>query len=91
MKNVLLIILLSISVLVACGVAPVQEMSDARQAVRAAHDAGAEQKAPELYDQAETMLDKAVQELDEGRYDQARKAAVSAKKAALDALEQMNR
>lgn len=90
MKNVILIVLLAFTGLVACGVAPVQEMSDARQAVRAAHDAGAGQKAPELYNQAETLLDKAVQELDEGRYDQARKAAVSAKKAALDALEQMN-
>ncbi|HED15641.1 MAG TPA: DUF4398 domain-containing protein [Gammaproteobacteria bacterium] len=90
MKNALLIVLLAVAGLAGCGVAPVQEMSDARQAVRAAHDAGAEQKVPELYNQAETLLDKAVQELDEGDYDQARKAAVSAKKAALDALEQMN-
>jgi len=90
MKNIFLIVLLALIGLSACGVAPVQEMSDARQAVRAAHDAGADQKAPELYNQAESMLDKAVKELDEGDYDQARKAAVSAKKAALDALEKMN-
>jgi len=90
MKKALLIVLLAITGLVACGMAPVQEMSDARQAVRAAHDAGADQKVPELYNQAEMLLDKAVQELDEGDYDQARKAAVSAKKAALDALEKMN-
>lgn len=90
MNKVLLIVFLAATALVACGVAPVQEMSDARQAVRAAQDAGASQKAPELYNQAETLLDKAVQELDEGRYDQARKAALSAKKAALDALDKMN-
>ncbi len=90
MKKALLIVLLAISGLAACGVAPVQEMSDARQAMRAAHDAGADQKVPELYNQAETLLDKAVHELDEGDYDQARKAAVSAKKAALDAIEKMN-
>jgi len=90
MRNALLIVFLAVTGLVACGVAPVQEMSDARQAVRAAHDAGAEQKVPELYNQAESLLDKAVHELDEGDYDQAREAAVSAKKAALDAIEKMN-
>ncbi len=87
MKKVQLVALLVLFGLSACGVAPVQEMSDARQAVRAAHDAGAEQMAMDLYQQAETLLDQAVKELDEGRYEQARKAAVSAKKAALEAIE----
>ncbi len=76
---------LVLSVAVGCATAPTQEMSDARQAIQAARDAGAEKHAPEVLGNAETLLAKAEKSIAEDDYDPARADAVSAKKEAVKA------
>ena len=68
---------------------PVQEMSDARQAIAAAREAGAETYASGQFQQAQESLVVAEGYLQTGTssaYWQARKAAISAKEMAFDAL-----
>jgi len=65
---------------------PVQEMSDARQAIAVARQAGAEDHAAEQLRAAEAYLDSAQQKLSERAYAQARRDALQAKLKALDAL-----
>ena len=68
---------------------PVQEMSDARQAIAAAREAGAETLAPNELLKAEGLLDGAEDYLQVGTsaaYWQARKSAVRAKEVAFEAL-----
>ncbi|NNC77500.1 MAG: DUF4398 domain-containing protein [Woeseiaceae bacterium] len=77
----------------ACEIAPpVQEMSDARQAIAVARDAGAEAHAAEQLLQAEQYLQTAEQRLTEENYAEARRAALAAKSRALTArrLSEMN-
>ncbi|NND37132.1 MAG: DUF4398 domain-containing protein [Gammaproteobacteria bacterium] len=85
----LLLLLLTV-VVVGCATAPpVQEMSDARQAIAAAREAGAEDLAPAGLAQAEELLDGAEAQLEVGTsasYWQAKKAAISAKEVAFEAL-----
>lgn len=83
MKKTLVIV--SLLLLGGCASAPTQEMSDARQAVRAAHDVGAEQHAPESLQNAERQLDKAGAELHQRDFREARKDAVAAKTNAINA------
>lgn len=73
-------------VLAGCQSAPVQEMSDARQAISVAKKAGAEELAPQDLQTAMDYLDSAESFINERRYDKARRDAVSAKASALDAL-----
>ena len=73
--------------LVSCGTGPpVQEMSDARQAIAVAREAGAEERAAQELRDAEALLSSAQQKLTERSYDQARQDAIRAKLKALDAL-----
>jgi hypothetical protein len=65
---------------------PVQEMSDARQAISIAREAGAATSAPEDLRQAEALLDSAQKNLAGRAYSQARRDAMQAKVKALDAL-----
>ena len=65
---------------------PVQEMSDARQAIAVARDAGAEEKAAIHLHAAESYLETAEQKLSDHQYAQARYNAKQAKMKALDAL-----
>jgi hypothetical protein len=65
---------------------PVQEMSDARQAISIARDAGAATTAPEDLRQAEALLDSAQKNLADRAYSQARRDAMQAKAKALHAL-----
>ena len=65
---------------------PVQEMSDARQAIAVARQAGAEDHAAEQLRAAEAFLDSAQRKLSERAYAQARRDALQAKLKALDAL-----
>lgn len=65
---------------------PVQEMSDARQAIGVAKDAGAEQTAAADLRAAEAYLGSAQQKLSEKSYVQARRDALLAKDKALEAL-----
>ena len=66
---------------------PVQEMSDARQAIAVARQAGAEQLSPDELRAAETYLTSAQQKLSERAYAQARSDAIEAKNRAIAALE----
>lgn len=65
---------------------PVQEMSDARQAIMAAKEAGAAEKAPDQLNEAVGHLEAAEDALTEKAYLAAKRDAVLAKKRALDAL-----
>ena len=72
--------------LAACAtVPPVQEMSDARQAIGSAEAVGAAQRAPETLNAAQTSLQKAQTSLESGAYDDARRHALDARKQAIQA------
>jgi hypothetical protein len=72
-------------VLSGCASAPTQEMSDARQALSAAHDVGAAEHASENVQQAEELLDKAERELERGDFGGAREDAEAARAEAIKA------
>ena len=76
-------LLLSIS---GCESMPVQEMSDARQAIMAARDAGAEEHATSQLQAAEASLESAEKYLSSRNYSVARREAIEAKTQALEAL-----
>jgi Tfp pilus assembly protein PilX len=83
-KNAFSLMLL-LGVLAACAAVPVQEMSDARQAVEAARRVtSASQDSPALRS-AEALLQNAEQALAEGNYKQARKDAEAARQKAMEA------
>jgi len=70
----------------ACSVtAPVQEMSNARQSIRAAKEVNAEKLATDIIAEAKQRLKSAMRELDAGEYERARTLAVEAKHLALKA------
>lgn len=69
----------------ACAGIPVQEMSDARQAVEAAREAGAQTYAPDELRSAENLLQRAEDALGEGYYKQAREDAEAAREQAVNA------
>ncbi len=70
----------------ACETAPpVQEMSDARQAIAVAREAGAEEHAPMQLKEAVDFLEQAEQKLNERDYLVARNQALAAKERAQDA------
>lgn len=76
--------LMALGVLSGCAVAaPVQEMSNARQAVQAAREAKADRYAPQDLDEAERLLKKATMELQLGNYNEARTHALAARHAAI--------
>ena len=68
-----------------CIGAPVQEMSNARQAIRAAQKAGAEQHAPAVLAEAQKLLDQAKGNLQHGQYRASREEAEQARAKALEA------
>jgi len=72
--------------LAACAGAPVQEMSNARQAIRAARDAGAERTAPQKLNEAEALLIRAEDSLERRAYREARRSAIAARDKAAEAL-----
>jgi PBP1b-binding outer membrane lipoprotein LpoB len=69
-----------------CESMPVQEMSDARQAIMAAREAGAEEHAAEVLLEAEESLQSAEKYLNSRNYGVARREAIEAKTKAIDAL-----
>ena len=69
-----------------CSGAPVQEMSNARQAIRAARDAGAERAAPQILTEAQALLEQAEASLQKRSYREAKRNAVSARSKAAEAL-----
>lgn len=66
---------------------PVQEMSDARQAIAAAEDADALRLAPRPLSEARRYLDEAEAQIRAGSFGMARSNAVRAKNSAVDALQ----
>ena len=78
-------LLLALGLVAGCATAPVQEMSDARQALLAARQAGAATRAPQIYSRAEALLQQAQDQLSVGGYASARDLAEEAKKAAQEA------
>ena len=79
--------LAALLVLAACQTAPVQEMSDARQAISVAREAGAAEHAADDFKAAIEHLESAERFLNERRYAFARRDAEQAKLRALDALQ----
>jgi predicted S18 family serine protease len=65
--------------------APVQEMSNARQTIQAAVEAGAEIHAPDELANARELLEEASRELEIGNYPLARDYALQAKQRAIQA------
>lgn len=65
---------------------PVQEMSDARQAITAAKEAGAEEYAADELNAAVEFLNSAETYLQNDSFHFARRDAIAAKSKALDAL-----
>lgn len=89
-KRVTLTISLSLATgwLIACAAAaPVQEISDARQAIAAAEEADAEQFAPQTLSEAREFLLQAEELIREGSYNLARGDAVRARTWAISALQ----
>jgi hypothetical protein len=78
--------ILALLVLAACASAPVQEMSDARQAIQAAEEAGAAETAPEALSDARRLLSSAEQKLQDRAYSSARHDAREARRRAAEAL-----
>jgi hypothetical protein len=81
----LLAVLLAGATLGGCAGAPFQEMSDARQAIRAAERAGAEQYAPDTLGEARQLVERARLGLQKGDYRQARDDAEQARAKAMEA------
>jgi len=81
-KSIFFLIVLILS---ACAGAPVQEMSNARQAVEAAKQAGAETRATKELKSAEGLLQNAEKALLNGDYKQARQHAEEAREQAVTA------
>lgn len=80
------VLISSLVLLSACSVMPpVQEMSDARQAIKAAREANAEKYAPQKLRSAEDSLELATKTLEQGEYEEARMAATVAKALAIKA------
>ena len=79
-------VLAALLAVAACQSAPVQEMSDARQAISVAKKAGAERHAPGDFQAAMNYLESAENFIGQRQYAKARADAVSAKASALDAL-----
>ena len=72
-----------------CSSVPVQEMSDARQAIQAARDEGVSINSSSEFLDAMRLIELAEQELEKGEYGQARMNALKAKKKAIDARQQV--
>ena len=82
-----LLILVLLAVGAACGSAPVQEMSEARQAIEAARAAGAEKHAGGQLGKARELLKSAEGMLNDRRYRDARRDAIKARDEAISARE----
>jgi len=73
--------------LAACASAPVQEMSDARQAIQAAEEAGAATLSPDALRDAKRLLTSAERKLQREAYASARQDARESRRKAAEALE----
>ena len=77
----------TLSLVSACETAPpVQEMSDARQAIAVAREAGPADDAAKELESAESYLESAEKNLDQRQYSEARDDALEAKARAIKSL-----
>ena len=81
------IILLTLMIASCAAGPPVQEMSDARQAIAAAEGSNAETLAPEQLSEARRLLEEAESQLRDGTYVLARGNAIRARSRAVEALQ----
>jgi Domain of unknown function (DUF4398) len=81
----MLAVLVAMASLTGCAGAPVQEMSNARQAVRAAEKAGAAKHAPEQLAEAQALLKSAETNLRHRDFRMAREEAERARSKAIEA------
>jgi len=81
----LLAALLTAPFVLGCAGMPLQQMSDARQAIRAAERAGAEKHAPELLGEARGLVESAREFMHKGEYREARDDAELARVKAMEA------
>jgi uncharacterized membrane-anchored protein len=81
-KFVTIIILI---IIIGCTTIPTQEMSDARQALKAANDVNAKDYAPTAWQQANKNLKQAEQYLRNNQFQQAREHAILVKQQAVNA------
>lgn len=72
-------------VLVSCASAPVQEMSDARQAIQAAKEGGTSVDSQTSITKAESLLKEAEAALENGEYKKAKLTATEARNEAIKA------
>jgi hypothetical protein len=84
-KLLLPVVVLCCAAVSACAGYPMQQKSDATQAVRAAQKAGAAQYAPDLLSEAQAHLDKGRVELQGGEYRSARDEFELARSTAIEA------
>ena len=75
------------TVTTACATAPVQEMSDARQTIRSAEEAGAARYSLQHLRQAQQLIERAELSLEAGAYFDARRFALDARDEAILARE----
>jgi len=84
-----LLLIVGTILLVGCAVVPpVQEMSDARQALEAAREADAAKYAEQKLRSAEDSMELATRTLNQGEYEAARMAAVVARALAIKARDE---
>jgi len=83
--RILIVALLTLGLVAGCTVAPVQEMSDARQAIMAAQEAGASATSPDIYFKAKASMGAAELALDVEDYKTARQQAIEARQLAIQA------
>ena len=84
--KIMVLCCLAVPILLSCAAgAPVQEMSNARQAIQAAEEAKAPYFAPQPYESAKQLLEGARTRLEQGDYFEAREMAVEAKQEAIRA------
>ncbi len=82
-------VLLAAAVMAGCSVVPpVQEMSDARQALEAAREAQADKYAEQKLRSAEDSMELATKTLNQGEYEAARMAASVARALAIKARDE---
>ncbi|WP_353570544.1 DUF4398 domain-containing protein [Candidatus Albibeggiatoa sp. nov. BB20] len=87
MSQLRVVILFLVGFLISCTGIPTQEMSDARQALKAAHKAHADYYVPENIAQAQDTLDQAEHALSQSQFSNARSNALLAKEQAVKAYE----
>lgn len=85
------LLVVAMLLLAACATAPVQEMSDARQAIRSAEEAGAARRSSGTFSTALRLLWEAQANLEAGAYANARRLALDARDQAVKAREQAAR